>query len=56
MRAHFEEPAWGGANHVALSPLLFLQRAATVNASFPATSFGAEVRTWAEVALRVRCV
>lgn len=56
MRAHFEAPAWGEANHVALSPLSFLQRAGTVYAGLPATSFNGVTRTWAEVALRVRSV
>ncbi len=56
MRAHFEAPLRGEANHVALSPLSFLQRAATVHAGHPATSFGGVTCTWAEVALRVRAV
>jgi fatty-acyl-CoA synthase len=56
MRAHFEAPPRGEANHVALSPLSFLQRAATVHAGHPATSFGGVTRTWAEVALRIRSV
>ncbi|MDM7931502.1 AMP-binding protein [Tabrizicola sp.] len=56
MRTHFEAPPRGEANHVALSPLSFLQRASTVYAGLPATSFGGKTRTWAEVAERVRSV
>ena len=56
MRAHFDAPQWGEANHVALSPLSFLQRAAIVYGNLPASTFGGVTRTWAEVALRVRSV
>ena len=40
MRAHFDEPQPGAANHMALSPLSFLHRAATVYADVPATTLG----------------
>src|SRR5690606_7863013 len=56
MRAHFEAPQWGEANHVALSPLSFLQRAAAVYGDLPASTFDGVTRTWAEVALRLRSV
>ncbi len=56
MRAHFEAPERSAANHVALSPLSFLQRAAVVYAGHPATSFDGVTRSWAEVALRVQSV
>ena len=56
MRAHFEAFPRDVANHVALSPLSFLQRAATVYAHQPATSAAGVTRNWAEVALRVRSV
>ncbi len=56
MRAHFEASPPGAANYVCLSPLSFLQRAATVYAGLPATSCGGVTRSWAEVALRVRAV
>ncbi len=56
MRAHFESEPKGLANHVALSPLSFLQRAATVYADLPATSFAGQTRSWADVASRVGSV
>ena len=56
MHAQFEAIPQGAANHIALSPLSFLRRAATVYATHPATSFASVTRNWAEVALRVRSV
>ncbi len=56
MRAEYEATAFGPANFVPLSPLSFLQRAETVYADKPATSYAGVTRTWAEVARRVRAV
>lgn len=56
MRTHFEAPDRGTAKHVALSPLSFLQSAASVYSNLPATTFGGVTRSWAKVALRVRSV
>lgn len=56
MRAHFDEPQPGAANHVALSPLSFLHRAATVYADMPATTLGDVTHSWAQVGRRVRSV
>ena len=56
MRVQFETSPRGDANHVALSPLSFLQRAAVVYAGLPASSFGGVTRTWSDVALRVKSV
>ena len=56
MRAHFDEPQPGAANHMALSPLSFLHRAATVYADVPATTLGDVTHSWAQVGRRVRSV
>ena len=42
------------ANHVALSPVSFLHRAALAHPDRPATVYGGQVRSWAEV--RNRCL
>jgi fatty-acyl-CoA synthase len=56
MLASYEAPAFGSANFVPLSPIAFLQRAETVYADKPATSYAGVTRTWAQVARRVRSV
>lgn len=56
MHEHFNAPSFVAANHVALSPLSFLKRAATVHAKRPATTCGEVTRTWAETAARCRSV
>lgn len=56
MRTHYENPPPTAANHVALSPLSFLQRAEQIYAKRPATTFDGVTRTWAEVGTRVRAL
>lgn len=56
MQSHFEAAQFDTANYAPLSPLSFLKRAAVVYADKPATSFAGTIRTWAEVALRIRSV
>ena len=56
MNAEFEAMPKGAANHVALSPLSFLKRAAQVYGTRRAVSYGSQAHTWAEVALRCRSV
>lgn len=56
MRDNYDAPPFVAANHVALSPLSFLKRAATVHANRPATTCGAVTRTWAEIGTRCRAV
>lgn len=56
MREHYDAPPFIAANHVALSPLSFLKRAATVHANRPATTCGDITRTWAEIDTRCRGV
>ena len=51
-----DAPLRGPANHVALSPLSFLKRAAQVYGPRPAVTYGRVTRTWAEVAQRCRGV
>ncbi|GAA5232602.1 AMP-binding protein [Verticiella sediminum] len=46
------EPPPNAANHVALTPLGFLQRAAQVHPAHPALRHGARVQTWAETYAR----
>ena len=53
MRENFEAPERAAANHVALSPISFLRRAALVYGPRPATSYGGVTRTWEQVAKRV---
>lgn len=56
MRDQYDAPKFVEANHVALSPLSFLKRAATVHANRPATTCGDVTRTWAETGTRCRGV
>ena len=56
MRDHYDAPRFQLANHVPLSPLSFLKRAATVHANRPATTCGGVTRTWAETGNRCRAV
>ena len=56
MQSYFDAAKFGMANFVPLSPLSFLQRAASVYADKPATTYADTTRTWAEVAHRVRSV
>lgn len=56
MQRHFDAFAPDAANHVALSPLSFLDRAAVVYADDPAIAYGETRRTWAETAERIRRV
>ena len=56
MREYFEAPEKGSANFVALSPISFLKRAASVYARHPAISYGTVQRTWAQTAARCRAV
>jgi fatty-acyl-CoA synthase len=56
MRAHYEAAQPNPANFVPLSPLSFLERAESVYAARPATSYEGISRTWAEVGHRVRAV
>lgn len=53
MRETYEAPMRAQANHVALSPISFLRRAAMVYGPRPATSYGGVTRTWDQVAQRV---
>jgi fatty-acyl-CoA synthase len=56
MRQEYERLATGPANHVALSPISFLKRAATVHAARPALTYGSLTRDWAGFANRCRAV
>lgn len=56
MHAHYDAAPKTPANFVALSPLSFLERAATVYADRPATSYLGVTRSWAEVGVRVQAV
>ena len=56
MHRHFDAFAPDPANHVALSPLSFLDRAAVVYGDDAAISYGDTRRTWAETADRIRRV
>lgn len=56
MHQHFDALTANAANHVALSPMSFLTRAAVVHGTETATVQGDTRRTWAEVAGRVRRV
>ncbi|MEM9475305.1 MAG: AMP-binding protein [Pseudomonadota bacterium] len=56
MQRHFDAFAPDAANHVALSPLSFLDRAAVVYADDPAIAYGETRRGWAETAERIRRV
>ncbi|WP_323764831.1 AMP-binding protein [Marinovum sp.] len=54
MQEHFEAFPPRAANHVPLTPLSFLTRAAQVHRDRPATVQGETRRTWVEVETRVR--
>jgi fatty-acyl-CoA synthase len=56
MQTKYEILAPSAANHVALSPISFLKRAATVYADCPALTYGPITRTYAEFANRCRSV
>ena len=56
MKAHFDALDPNRANHVALSPISFLKRAARIHATQTATVQGDTRRTWAEVESRIRRV
>jgi len=56
MQAEFETLASCAANHVALSPLSFLKRAAQVYGRRPAMTYGTLTCDWAGLALRCRSV
>ena len=56
MHSHFDAFDPVGANHVALSPVSFLNRAGDVFADAEAQVYGTIRRTWAETADRVRAV
>ena len=56
MKAHFDALDPNRANHVALSPISFLKRAARIHATQTATVQGDTRRTWAEVESRIRHV
>lgn len=56
MQTEYQALATSAASHVALSPISFLQRAATVYADCPALTYGPITRTYAEFAQRCRSV
>jgi fatty-acyl-CoA synthase len=56
MQDHFEAMSRVEANHVALSPISFLKRAAQVYAHRPAVSYGTIKRNWAETAVRCQAI
>ena len=56
MRAHYEAAPQTPANFVPLSPISFLERAASVYAPLPATSYQGVTRSWAQVGARVAAV
>jgi fatty-acyl-CoA synthase len=56
MRGEYEALGVSAANHVALSPISFLKRAAQVHARRPAVSYGPVARDWAGFATRCRAV
>ncbi|MEO1155361.1 MAG: AMP-binding protein, partial [Pseudomonadota bacterium] len=56
MHRHFDAFAPDPANHVALSPLSFLDRATVVYGDDPAICYGDMRRSWAETADRIRRV
>ncbi|MEO0990431.1 MAG: AMP-binding protein, partial [Pseudomonadota bacterium] len=56
METHFNALGQSPANHVSLSPVSFLARAATVYAGQPATVQGDTRRSWSEVSDRIRRV
>ena len=56
MHEHYQIPPQCDANHIALSPLSFLARAADVHAGDVAIAYGDIRRDWAETARRVKAV
>jgi fatty-acyl-CoA synthase len=56
MRKQYDALGMSMANHVALSPISFLKRAAQVYARHPAVTYGTLKRGWAEFARRCRSV
>ena len=54
MREEYDALTAGAANHVPLSPLSFLKRAAEVYRSRPAVTYGTVTRDWAGFAARCR--
>ncbi|MCU0902688.1 MAG: AMP-binding protein [Tabrizicola sp.] len=56
MRAEFDSLAASAANHVSLSPVSFLKRAALVYADRPAVTYGTVTQDWAGFAARCRAV
>ncbi len=56
MREDFDAPGRVPANHVPLSPVSFLNRAAEVHADRVAVVYGPVRRTWAETGARIRAV
>ncbi len=56
MQSEFDTLTESAANHVPLSPVSFLKRAAVVHADCPALTYGPVTRTYAEFALRCRAV
>ncbi|MBX2854922.1 MAG: AMP-binding protein [Rhodobacteraceae bacterium] len=56
MKTHFDALARTAANHVPLSPISFLDRAADVHRDTTAVVTGQTRRSWSEVRDRVRCV
>ena len=56
MRENYQALEPCAANHVSLSPVSFLKRAATVYPSQPALTYGPVTRNWASFATRCRAV
>jgi fatty-acyl-CoA synthase len=56
MQNHYDAPGKTPANFVALSPISFLKRAATVYGPRAAVTYGTITRTWAQTALRCRAI
>lgn len=56
MRGEYDALETSAANHVALSPISFLKRAAQVYARRPAVTYGPITRDWAAFAARCRAV
>ena len=56
MKQHYDTPLRDAADHVALSPLSFLKRAAAVDQGRPAVTYGDTTRTWSQTGARCRSV
>lgn len=56
MQEHYEALAKCAANHVPLSPISFLKRAASVYGPRVAVTYGDISRTWAQTAIRCRAI